>query len=175
MGGKKREQQVKRLCLYGLFVALAFVLSYLETLIPLAATGFFVPGMKIGLANIVVLAALYTLGAGDAFVLSVIRILLVGFTFGNTVSLLYSLGGGLLSCGIMLLLKKAKVFSMITVSITGGIFHNVGQILVAMLVLENVGVMAYLPVLFVSGSVTGLLIGLLGAEVVKRIRGVMAA
>jgi heptaprenyl diphosphate synthase len=173
MSDKKREQRVKRLCQYGLFIALAFVLSYLETLIPLAATGFFVPGMKIGLANIVVLAALYTLGAKEAFALSAIRILLVGFTFGNTVSLLYSLGGGLLSYGVMVLLKKAKVFSMIAVSITGGIFHNIGQIVVAMLVLENAGVMAYLPVLFVSGSITGLLIGILGAEVVKRIRVVM--
>ena len=169
----KNEQKIKRLCIYGLLIALAFVLSYLESLIPLAAVGFFVPGMKIGLANIVVMVALYTMGARDAFALALIRILLVAATFGNSVSMIYSLGGGLLSYAVMVLLKKAGVFGMVTVSIAGGIFHNVGQIVMAMLVLENAGVMAYLPVLFVSGSVTGLVIGLLGGEVAKRIRGVM--
>lgn len=163
---------VKRLCVFGLLIALAFVLSYLESLIPMAVL-IPVPGIKIGLANIVVMVALYALGAGDAFVLSMIRILLVGFTFGNTVSMIYSLGGGLLSYAVMVILKKTGVFNMITVSIAGGIFHNVGQILMAMLVLENAGVMAYLPVLFVSGTITGLLIGLLGGEVSRRIRHVI--
>ncbi len=164
---------VKRLCLYGLLIALAFVLSYVETLIPVAAVSFFVPGMKIGLANIVVMVALYTLGARDAFILSLIRIVLVGLTFGNTVSMIYSLSGGMLSYLVMLLLKLTGKFTMVTVSIAGGIFHNVGQILMAALVLENAGVIGYLPVLAVSGTVTGLLIGLLGGEVTKRIRRVM--
>ena len=164
---------VKRLCLYGLLIALAFVLSYVETLIPVAAVSFFVPGMKIGLANIVVMVALYTLGARDAFILSLIRIVLVGLTFGNTVSMIYSLSGGMLSYLVMLLLKLTGKFTMVTVSIAGGIFHNVGQILMAALVLENTGVIGYLPVLAVSGTVTGLLIGLLGGEVTKRIRRVM--
>ena len=164
---------VIRLCLYGLLIALAFVLSYVETLIPVAAVSFFVPGMKIGLANIVVMVALYTLGARDAFILSLIRIVLVGLTFGNTVSMIYSLSGGMLSYLVMLLLKLTGKFTMVTVSIAGGIFHNVGQILMAALVLENAGVIGYLPVLAVSGTVTGLLIGLLGGEVTKRIRRVM--
>ncbi len=164
---------VRRLCLYGLLIALAFVLSYVETLIPVAAVGFVVPGMKIGLANIVVMVALYTLGARDAFILSLIRILLVGFTFGNTVSMIYSLSGGVLSYLVMLLLKTTGRFSMVTVSISGGIFHNVGQILMAALVLENAGVIGYIPVLAVSGTVTGLLIGLLGGEVAKRVRRVL--
>ncbi|MCI8566978.1 MAG: Gx transporter family protein [Lachnospiraceae bacterium] len=171
---KSSSQSVKRLSVYGLLIALAFVLSYVETLIPMAALGIVIPGIKIGLANVVVMVALYTMGARDALVLSLIRILLVGFTFGNTVSMIYSLGGGLLSYLVMVLLKKAKVFQMITVSIAGGIFHNVGQILMAMLVLENAGVAAYLPVLFLSGTVTGLLIGLLGGEVAKRIRRAIA-
>lgn len=171
---KSSSQSVKRLSVYGLLIALAFVLSYVETLIPMVALGIVIPGVKIGLANVVVMVALYTMGARDALVLSLIRILLVGFTFGNTVSMIYSLGGGLLSYLVMVLLKKAKVFQMITVSIAGGIFHNVGQILMAMLVLENAGVAAYLPVLFLSGTVTGLLIGLLGGEVAKRIRRAIA-
>lgn len=171
MSEKRRSAglSVKRMTVYGLLIALAFVLSYLESLIPMAALGIVVPGIKIGLANIVVMVGLYTLGARDALILSLVRILLVSFTFGNTVSMLYSLGGGVLSYAVMVLLKKAKVFTMITVSIAGGIFHNVGQILMAMLVLENAGVAAYLPVLFVSGTITGLLIGLLGGEVAKRI------
>lgn len=162
---KKNGSSVKVLCTYGLLIALAFVLSYLESMIPMI-----VPGMKIGLANIVVMVALYVFGARDAFILSMIRILLVGFTFGNTVSMMYSLAGGLLSYIVMALLKKTGVFKMVTVSVAGGIFHNVGQILMAMLILENVGVAAYLPILFVSGAVTGVLIGLLGGEVAKRIR-----
>ena len=170
---RNNEAMVKRLCLYGLLIALAFVLSYVETLIPVAAVSFFVPGMKIGLANIVVMVALYTLGARDAFILSLIRIVLVGLTFGNTVSMIYSLSGGMLSYLVMLLLKLTGKFTMVTVSIAGGIFHNVGQILMAALVLENAGVIGYLPVLAVSGTVTGLLIGLLGGEVTKRIRRVM--
>ncbi len=171
---KNNQAMVKRLCLYGLLIALAFVLSYVETLIPVAAVSFFVPGMKIGLANIVVMVALYTLGARDAFILSLIRIFLVGLTFGNTVSMVYSLSGGLLSYIVMLLLKLTGKFSMVTVSISGGIFHNVGQILMAALVLENAGVMGYIPVLAVSGTVTGLLIGLLGGEVAKRVRRVLS-
>ena len=170
---RRSGEAIKRLCVYGLLIALAFVLSYVESLIPMAALGIVIPGVKIGLANIVVMVALYTLGARDALILSLIRILLVSFTFGNTVSMLYSLGGGILSYAVMAVLKRAKVFTMITVSIAGGIFHNVGQILMAMLVLENVGVAAYLPVLFVSGTITGLLIGLLGGEVAKRIRRIV--
>ena len=166
-------KSVKRMTVFGLLIALAFVLSYLETLIPLAAASFFVPGMKIGLANIVVMVALYTLGYKDAFVLSVVRVLLVGFTFGNTVSMMYSLAGGILSYVVMAILKKMNLFSMIPVSIAGGIFHNVGQICVAMLILENAGVWFHMPVLFVSGVITGLLIGLLGGEVTRRIKRVV--
>jgi heptaprenyl diphosphate synthase len=166
--------KTKRLTMYGLLIALAFVLSYLESLIPVAALGFFVPGMKIGLANIVVMVALYTLGARDALILSLIRIFLVSLTFGNTVSMLYSLGGGILSYLVMLGLKKTGFFSMVVVSISGGIFHNVGQILTVMLVLQNAGVLGYLPMLFISGTITGAFIGILGGEVTKRIRRYLA-
>ena len=155
---------------FGLLIALAFVLSYLESLIPIAAVGFFVPGMKIGLANIVVMVALYTLGYKDAFILSVVRVLLVGMTFGNMVSMWYSLAGSIFSFCVMALLKKTDWFSMIPVSIAGGIFHNVGQICIAMLILETAGVFAYLPVLFVSGVITGTVIGILGGEVARRIK-----
>ncbi len=162
---KKKRMSVKKLCTYGLLIALAFVLSYLESFIPNV-----MPGMKLGLANIVVMVALYVFGARDAFILSMIRIILVSFTFGNTVSMLYSLAGGILSYIVMVILKKTNLFNMVTVSIAGGIFHNVGQILMAAFILKNMGVMGYLPILFVSGAVTGVLIGILGGEVAKRIR-----
>lgn len=167
--------KTKRLTMYGLLIALAFVLSWLESMIPVASLGFFVPGMKLGLANIVVMVALYTMGARDAFILSMIRIFLVSLTFGNTVSLLYSLGGGVLSYLVMVLLKKTGFFSMVIVSIAGGVFHNVGQILMVMLVLENAGVLAYLPVLFISGAVTGIFIGVLGSGVTRRVKRFLAS
>lgn len=163
-------KSVKRMTVFGLLIALAFVLSYLESLIPIAAVGFFVPGMKIGLANIVVMVALYTLGYKDALILSVVRVILVGFTFGNVVSMWYSLAGSLMSFVMMAILKKTDLFSMVPVSIAGGIFHNVGQVCIAMMILETGGVWAYMPMLFVSGVITGFFIGLLGGEVARRIK-----
>ncbi|WFR57789.1 Gx transporter family protein [Anaerocolumna sp. AGMB13025] len=160
-----RNSRSKRIALYGMFVALAFVFSYIEVLIPFSAVG--VPGFKLGLANIVVLTALYAMGAKEAFVISCIRIVLVGFTFGNMFSILYSLAGGLLSWGVMCLCKKIKSLSIAGVSIAGGISHNIGQIVVAAIVLQTKSIGYYLPVLLISGTVTGLLIGLLGGWILK--------
>lgn len=149
---------------YGVFVALAFVFSFVEVLVPVSLG---IPGIKLGLANIVVLTALYAVGPRDAFFISCIRIVLVGFTFGNMASLLYSLAGGLLSWLVMCLLKKIKGFSMIGVSLAGGISHNIGQIAVAALMLKTVSVMYYLPVLLIAGLITGILIGILGGMLLK--------
>lgn len=157
----------KKIATFGVFVALAFIFSYIESLIPFH---FAVPGMKLGLANIVVLVALYQLGAKEAFVLSIIRVALVGFTFGNMYSLIYSLAGGLLSYVMMLLVKKTKFFSIVGVSVVGALSHNIGQILVAMCVLETKALITYLPALMVMGAVTGVIIGILGSEIVKRVR-----
>lgn len=157
----------KKVAMYGVLIALAFIFSYVESLIPFH---FVVPGMKLGLANIVVVAALYTLGVKDAFILSLIRMVLVSFTFGNLYSLIYSVAGGLLSWTVMVILKKTNIFSVVGVSIVGGIFHNIGQIIVAMVVLETSALIYYLPMLLISGLVTGALIGLLGGEIIKRIR-----
>ena len=157
--------KTKRVAVYGLLVALAFILSYVERLIPVPG----IPGVKLGLANIVVLVALYKLGVKEAFSLAMIRILLVGFTFGNMFSMLYSLSGGILSCLTMILLKKSNHFSMTTVSISGGVMHNVGQILMAMFVLKTVQLYYYLPILMISGVVTGIVIGILGGMICARI------
>ena len=131
-----------------------------------------IPGVKLGLANIVIVIALYRMPAGEAYLLSVVRVVLSGFLFGNLMSILYSLAGGLLSLTVMWGLKHVKSVSVLGVSIAGGVFHNIGQLLAAALVVETYGVFSYVPVLLVSGLVTGLVIGLASGEMLKRIRGI---
>jgi len=157
----------KKIATYGLLVALAFILSYIETLFPLPVP---IPGIKLGLANLVVLIALYNMGVKEAFTLSIIRILMVGLSFGNPSTMLFSLAGGLLSCLMMVLFKKSKLFSLVGVSIIGGISHNIGQIVVAILIVENVNIIYYLPFLLITGVITGTIIGILGAMIVKRLK-----
>ena len=156
----------KKIAYYGLLVALAFVFSYIEFLIPI---NFGVPGIKLGLSNLVVIIALYLSGTVSAICISLIRIVLVSFTFGNMAALMYSLAGGVLSLLIMIIAKKTKKLSTMGVSVMGGVFHNVGQILVAMVVLETGRLIYYLPVLIVSGLVAGVVIGILGAQVIARL------
>lgn len=161
----------RRVALCGMMVALAFILSYVEHLIPF---NFGIPGVKLGLANLVVLLALYTLDLRDAFVIAVIRIILTGLTFGGLFSMLYSLAGGLLSFLLMAFLSRKKLLGTTGVSICGGIAHNVGQLLVAMCVLETGNVWYYFPVLLISGAVTGTLIGLVGGLMVDRLQKYLA-
>lgn len=160
----------KKIATYGLLIALAFIFSYVEALFPIPVP---VPGIKVGLANIVVIIALYTLGVKQALVLSVIRILLVGFTFGNLYSIIYSLAGAILSWVSMVSLKKAKSFSIVGVSILGGVMHNVGQIVVAGFMLETASLIYYLPVLAISGIVAGILVGILAANITIRLSKIM--
>ena len=156
----------KKIALRGLLIALAFVLSWVEMQIPYF---FPIPGIKLGLTNLVVLIALYRLSAFDAFALNMVRILLVSFTFGNMAALIYSAAGGMLSFIAMFVLKKYTSFSLRFVSVAGGIFHNMGQILVAMVVLGSSGVVYYMGVLWFSGMIAGALVGLIGAGVVHRL------
>ena len=157
------------IALYGLMVALALVLSYVESMIP---AFFAVPGMKLGLTNIVIVLALYKMGDWSAFTINLVRILLVALLFGNFMSLAYSLAGGLLSTLVMILLKKTEKFSVIPVSIVGGVTHNIGQILVAMVLLETKQLAWYLLVLWFTGMVTGALIGLIAGELTRRLEKV---
>jgi heptaprenyl diphosphate synthase len=159
--------KTKNIATYGLLVALAFILSYLETLFPLPVP---IPGIKLGLANLVVLIALYNMGAKEAFILSIVRIVMVGFSFGSLSTMLFSLAGGMLSWFMMTLFKKSKLFSLVGVSIIGGIAHNIGQIAMSIFIVENVNIIYYLPVLLISGVITGSLIGILGALIVKRLK-----
>ena len=166
-GAKTKRTPTRRIALYGLLVALALILSYVESLVP---AFFAVPGMKLGLTNVVVLVALYTMDEKSAISINVLRILLVSFLFGNGVSFLYSLAGGVLSGLIMILLKKTGSFRMVTVSIAGGIAHNVGQILMAMAILETTALAYYLLILWFSGMASGIVIGIISAETAKRVR-----
>ena len=155
----------KKIALMGLMTALALIFSYIEFLIPISIG---IPGIKLGLANIVTVVALYILKPHEAFLINLVRILLCGLLFGNSMSLIYSLSGGILSFVIMLLLKKINGFSVYGVSIAGGVTHNIGQILAAMAVLENVMIAYYLPVLLIAGAATGFLIGFLSSRIIPQ-------
>lgn len=158
--------KTKRLALYGILAALALVLSYIEAMIP---TFFAVPGMKLGLTNLVVLVALYRMGTKPAMVINFARILLTSILFGTVVSLWYSLAGGLLSGIVMILLKNTGKFQPLTVSVAGGVMHNVGQILVAMVIMQTNAIAWYLLVLWISGIVAGAIIGVLGSWMLSRL------
>ena len=151
----------KKTAFYGMFLALALVAGYIEQLIPVNLG---VPGVKLGLANIVTMLLLYIAGVPAACLISALRILLSGFLFGS---------GFAMSMLVMALLKKTKKFSSVGVSVAGGIFHNVGQIIVAMLVLETKALAYYLPILILSGLVAGILIGILSGILTKRLNPII--
>ena len=155
-----------RVAVFGVFTALALIFSYVELLIPI---NFGIPGAKLGLANLVIIIVLYKTDWKEALLLSVVRIVLTGFLFGNLFGILYSLAGGILSLAVMALLKRSGAFSIIGVSMAGGVSHNVGQLIMAMLVVETYAVGYYLPVLLIAGLITGTLIGIAGREMLKRL------
>lgn len=150
----------------GLFLALALICSYIEALIPFH---FGIPGIKLGLTNIVVVLVLYCVGPWEAIIISVFRILLSGFMFGNAFGIIYSLAGGVLSFMVMLLLKQLLKLHCFSVSVAGGISHNIGQLIVAYFIVGNINIFYYIAVLLISGAITGALIGLLSQEIVIRI------
>ncbi len=156
----------KKVAEYGLLTALAMVLSYVEAQFPVF---FAVPGMKLGLTNLVVLTALYRRGEAGAFGINLVRIVLSGLTFGNMFSMLYSLAGGILSFLVMAGLKRTGRFGISGVSVAGGVAHNIGQIAVAAVVLETGALIYYLPILMISGVAAGFVIGVIAAGVVRRL------
>ena len=150
-----------------MFVSVMLVLSYIESIIPVNPP---VPGMKIGLANIMVIWLLYSKGVKPAALVSLIRVLLAGFLFGNLYGILFGFAGAAFSLLVMFLLKKVKFFSVVGVSIAGGVTHNIAQVIVAVIVLENVRISYYLPFLLASGTVAGIAIGILGGILYKKIK-----
>lgn len=157
--------KASRVAQYGLLTALALVLSWVESLLPPLG----VPGVKLGLPNLAIVFALYRLGFREACVISLARVVLVTLLFGNGAALAYSVAGAALSLGLMGLLKKTGKFSSVGVSVAGGVAHNAGQILVAMALLETSRLAWYLPVLWISGTVAGVLVGIVSGALVKRI------
>jgi heptaprenyl diphosphate synthase len=152
------EMTTKSVAHCGTLTALAMIFGYVEALIPFH---FGIPGVKLGLPNIITVFALYTLPVYQVFAIQVMRIVLVSFLFGSLSMMLYSLAGGLLSLVVMVLLKKKKWLSIAGVSLAGGVSHNIGQLAVAVLVVQNLKIAFYLPALLASGLVTGGLIGML--------------
>jgi heptaprenyl diphosphate synthase len=163
---KVRDNKVKKIAFCGLILALALIAGYVESMVPVAVA---IPGIKLGAANSVILILLYMVGVKEAYFVNISRVVLAGFLFGSMSSILYSLSGAVLSMLLMTLLKKTDRFSISGVSMAGGVFHNVGQLMMAAWVLETTAVWYYLPVLIISGSITGLLIGFLTGEICKRI------
>lgn len=156
--------KTKKVAFLGLSVALAMVLSFVESQIPPLVA---VPGVKVGLPNLVIVYLLYKLGAKEAVIVSIIRVILVSILFGNIQSAFFSICGAVLSLLGMILLKK--LFATVTVSVIGGVLHNVGQIAAAVLVTATPGIVTYLPVLLISGTIAGVLIGIVSGMLVKRV------
>jgi len=159
--------KTKKIATYGVMAALAMILSYVEMQLPAFVA---IPGVKMGLTNIVVIVALYKMGNKSAIFINIVRIIAVSLLFGTLMSFAFSFAGGMLSTLVMILLKKTDKFSTVGVSVAGGITHNIGQILAAMLLLNTKAIIWYLPVLWLSGILSGLFIGLIGAIIVKRIK-----
>ena len=147
----------KKIPYYGLFAALAILMGYVEMMIPVPIP---IPGVKLGLANVIIIIMMNFMDTKSALFVSLVRVFLSGLLFAGFAGLLYSLAGAMLSFAVMALLKKTGKCSIIGVSLAGGVFHNVGQVTVAALVVENVKMAYYLPFLLVSGVVTGILIGI---------------
>ena len=161
-----KKTNTKRLVTLALCTTVAMILSYLESLIPLS---FAVPGIKIGFANIAVIFVLYRFGWKEASIVSLLRIVWLALLFGNAMTLIYSVCGAVLSLTGMILLKRLQKFSEVGVSVAGGILHNAGQITAAMVLMDTAQIVYYLPVLAISGTIAGIVIGIVAAILIKRV------
>jgi heptaprenyl diphosphate synthase len=156
----------KKVALYGVFIALAMIMSYIELLIPPIFAA--VPGIKLGLPNIIIIYVLYKTGFKSAFFISIVRVLLVAILFGNAMTLSYSIAGAVLSIVLMGILKRTNAFSMIGVSVAGAVMHNIAQVLVAVILLESTLIGYYAIILAITGTISGVLIGVIGYNIIKR-------
>ncbi len=158
--------RVNRLTLYGVLTALALILSYVEASLPAFVA---IPGMKLGLSNIVVMFALYAMGKRAAGLINLTRILIAALLFGTALSLAFSLSGGALSLIAMIIAKKTDKLGIVGVSVIGGVTHNIGQILIAMLVMNTRAISLYLPILWIFGILSGVVIGIIGGLIIQRV------
>ena len=160
------KTNTKKLTALALTVSFAMLLSFIESRIPAFVA---IPGIKVGLANIAVIFCLYKFGAKEAIIVSIIRVLLVSMLFGSPISMIYSVAGALLSLCSMILLKKFTPLTEITVSVCGGVMHNIGQIATASIMLSTNVVIYYLPFLLLSGIIAGVAVGIAAGLLIKRI------
>ncbi len=161
------NEKNKKLAFLSVSVALAMILSFVESQVPPLST---VPGVKIGLSNIVTVFMLYRLGWREACAVSAIRVGLSALLFGSFVSLMYSAFGALLSLAVMIPAKKYLPFSAIGTSVLGAVFHNAGQILAAVILMGNAAIVYYIIPLTVSGTLAGIAVGILGGIVATRVK-----
>ena len=159
----------KKMTMTALLAALALIFSYIEVLIPFSPG---IPGIKLGIANLVIIISLYYLGPKYALSVNLVRILIAGLLFNGLFSALYSLAGALLSFTVMVLLRKTGIFSITGVSIAGGVSHNMGQLLVAAFLIDSLKIFAYFPVLIFSGIISGAVIGIISYLILKRLPAV---
>jgi heptaprenyl diphosphate synthase len=161
------KSNTKKLTTLAITVSLALILSFIESRIPAFVA---IPGIKVGLANIAVIFTLYKLGAKEAVGVSIIRVLLVSMLFGSPVSMLYSIAGAVLSLTVMIILKKLTPLNEITVSVCGGVMHNIGQICMASIMLSTNVVIYYLPFLLLSGIIAGVAVGVVSGLLIKKVK-----
>ena len=154
---KQQMSLQKRIAFYGVFASLAIIMAVIERMFPIPIP---IPGIKLGLANVIVILVLYTFNARSAFAIALLRIFVVAMLFGGTgLNMMYSLVGGLLSFAVMVAAKRSKLFGVVGVSVFGGVAHNMGQITVAVLVLNTVNIYTWSPALIIAGVITGIVIG----------------
>ena len=162
-----KKYSTKKITSLSLTISLALILSFIESRIPAFVA---IPGIKVGLANIAVIFTLYKIGAKEAVAVSLMRVFLVSVLFGSPVSFIYSIMGAVLSLSVMILLKKLTPLAETTISVCGGIMHNVGQIIAASLVLSTNVVIYYLPFLLLSGVIAGIAVGTVSAILIKKVK-----
>lgn len=158
--------KVKKICILGILISLSMILSYVESLVNIVPA---IPGFKLGFANICVLFCLYKFNAKDAFIVLMLRVILVSFIFSNFSALIYSLSGALLALFTMVLLQKTKAFSVYAVSTAGAVMHNMGQLITACIVLNTKACLYYMPFLIIVGVISGFLMGIISGELIKKI------
>ncbi|MBR2925040.1 MAG: Gx transporter family protein [Clostridia bacterium] len=161
---KNTRQKTQRVALMGLMLSLMLILGFVESRLPVPG----LPGVKLGLSNGVLLFALYLLDVPSALLLMVLKILLSGFLFGNPSSMMYAAAGGVVSLTGMILLSRSRQFSPVVVSMAGGLLHNVGQVGLAMIILQTPGLLVYMAILMLIGMVTGLATGVAAKAVIQR-------
>ena len=163
---RSHDRRTRLVAISAMFAALALIFSYVEVLIPIPVP---VPGIKLGLANLVIIIAIYRMGFKYSFTINMVRIVAAGLLFSGVFGMIYSLAGGILSIVVMYILYRTGLFSMVGVSMAGGVCHNLGQLLTACVLLQNTGILSYFPVLLFSGLISGIIIGILAYIIEKRL------